>query len=497
MHILGLDIGTSGVKAALFDSTFRLVARSYRDYPLIDVGQDQFDLDANLVWEKSREAIGEVHGRTGKNIDAVAVSALGDVVIGLDEKGNPVRPSILDFDPRGREEIEDFIEGIGVERFFSITGMPPIHINSLAKMLWMRNHEPQHYARTAQWATYEDFILRRLGVKPTVSHSMAARTMLFDSIKKAWSHELLGAAGIDRDTLPETAPSGVVIGTLGSRESEELGFSRDAVACSGGHDVVCAAIGAGMDEHDPHTALDIVGTMECLIVIMQKAGINEEMLKRLYPCYPGYREYISLSVNLTSGSIVKWYRDAISIPSAGNDGSAGFDELLQEVDENNPGDLVLVPHFAGTCNPVLNPDARGFVYGLSLHSSRQDLIQGIIEGLCLELKLHIEGFRDAGIDIKKLITVGGGSQSSKWLQLKANVTGLEIVASDAHEASSMGAAGLCGSALGILESPFHIGQVMGVSEKRYTPLSAATKRFNEKYGRYRELASRLHSVESP
>ena len=497
MHILGLDIGTSGVKAALFDNTFKLVARSYRDYPLIDVGQDQFDLDANLVWEKSREAIGEVHGRTGKNIDAVAVSALGDVVIGLDEKGNPVRPSILDFDPRGREEIEDFIKGIGVERFFRITGMPPIHINSLAKMLWIREHEPQHYARTAQWATYEDFILRRLGAKPTISHSMAARTMLFDSMKKNWSAELLGAAGIDGDALPETAPSGVVIGTLESGESEELGFSRNAVACSGGHDVVCAAIGAGLDEHDPHTALDIVGTMECVIVIMQKAGINEEMLKRLYPCYPGYRKYISLSVNLTSGSIVKWYRDEISSPSAGNEGDVGFEELLQHIDENNPGDLVLVPHFAGICNPVFNPDARGLVYGLSLHSGRQDLIQAIIEGLCFELKLQIEGFSDAGIDIKKLITVGGGSQSSKWLQLKANVTGLEVVASDAHEASSMGSAGLCGSALGILESPFQIGQAMGVSEKRYTPLSAATKRFNEKYRRYRGLALRLHGVELP
>lgn len=496
MHILGLDIGTSGVKAALFDKTWKLVGRSYREYPLISVGKDSFDLDAEVVWEKTREAILSITHSTGQAIDAVAVSALGDVIIALDEEGNTVRPSILDFDPRGREEIQDFIDDIGVERFFKITGMPPIHINSLAKILWIKKHEPLHYRRVVRWASYEDFILRKLGVKPTVSYSMAARTMLFDSRHKSWSEEILEAADLNRASLPEAVPSGVVIDTLGSRAAEELGFSRDAVACSGGHDMLCAAIGAGLDEGDPHTALNIVGTMEGVIVLLQRPGTSGEMLKRLYPCYPGYREFISLSLNLTSGSIVKWYRDEISNLSAGNGEEIGFDELLRDVDEKKPGDLIVIPHFAGTCNPKHDPDARGFVYGLSLHSNMQDLIQGIIEGLCYELKVHIQGFKDAGISIERLKTVGGGSQSSKWLQLKANITGLEIISSDAHEASSMGAAGLCGSALGILDSPFAISHAMGVKEKRYTPLPGATERFNEKFAQYQGLIGRLHSVES-
>jgi xylulokinase len=425
MHILGLDIGTSGVKAILFDETWKAIGQSYREYHLISAGEDRFDLDAETVWKKTREAIIEIADSTGQAIDAVAVSALGDVIISLDERGNTVRPSILDFDPRGKEEIQGFIEDFGAERFYKITGMPPIHINSLAKILWIKKHEPHNYRRVRSWATYEDYVLRKLGVRPTISYSMAARTMLFDSTHKTWSQEVLTAAGLEEGSFPKAVPSGMVIDTLRRDVSRELGFSRDAVACSGGHDMVCAAIGAGLDEGDPHTALNIVGTMEGVIVLLQKPKVNREMLKRLYPCYPGYREYISLSVNLTSGSVVKWYRDVISYKTMGNGEEKSFEELLQSIDEKEPGNLFLIPHFSGTCNPVFDPGARGFFYGLSLHTTMQDLIQGIIEGLCYELKMHIQGFNDAGISIEGLKTVGGGSQSSKWLQLKANITGLD------------------------------------------------------------------------
>jgi sugar (pentulose or hexulose) kinase len=170
-------------------------------------------------------------------------------------------------------------------------------------------------------------------------------------------------------------------------------------------------------------------------------------------------------------------------------------ELLRVIDETKPGDLFLIPHFSGICNPVFNPDARGFLYGLSLHTTVQDLIQGIIEGLCYELKVYIQGFNDAGISIKGLKTVGGGSQSDTWLQLKANITGLEIIGSDAHEASAMGAAALCGAALGIIDNPYRVHSFMGVKEKRYTPSPQAVERFEEKFVRYQELSNALHGVD--
>ncbi len=260
--------------------------------------------------------------------------------------------------------------------------------------------------------------------------------------------------------------------------------------------MVCAAIGAGLNDSDPQTALNIVGTMEGIIVLMKEPNTSGEMLQKLYPCYPGYREYISLSLNLTSGSILKWYRDLLSNFSMHEYKTTGYVELLQGLDDKTPGSLLFIPHFSGTCNPFFNPDARGLLYGLSLDTTMHDLTQGIIEGLCYELKMHLQGFEDAGIPIRRLKTVGGGAQSSKWLQLKANVTGLEIVNMDITEASAIGAAALCGTAVGVVDNPYEVIDRRGTREIRYTPSTEATKRFGERFLRYQALSKNIELFEA-
>ena len=173
-----------------------------------------------------------------------------------------------------------------------------------------------------------------------------------------------------------------------------------------------------------------------------------------------------------------------------------YRELLRDVDSGKPGDLLLVPHFSGVCNPVFNPDARGFLYGLTLNTAPRDLAQGILEGLCYDLKSHVQGFRDAGIPLERLKTVGGGSQSDAWLQLKANITGLEMVRSDIHDASALGAAALCGKAVGIIDDPYKASGMMGLTESRFSPQPGTSGRFEEKFLRYLSLRERIGAFES-
>ena len=250
-RMLGLDVGTSGCKAIVFDSRWNIVARSHRRYDLIRAGENGYELEAETVWAKLREAIAEAQARAGGKTDAVAVSALGDVIIPLDASGTPVRPCILDFDPRGKDEIHDFVEGFGEAKLYETTGMPPIHINSLAKILWIRKNEPRTYRRVRRWATFEDYILQKLGARTAASYSMAARTMLFDIHRKTWSPDILAAAGLHERDLPQPVPSGEVIANLDGGTAGELGFSTGAAVCSGGHDMVCAAVGAGLDVERP------------------------------------------------------------------------------------------------------------------------------------------------------------------------------------------------------------------------------------------------------
>ena len=493
-RLLGLDVGTSGCKAMVFDRDWHVAASSHRRYDLTRVGENGYELDAEAVWACVREAVAEAHGRAGGKLDAVAVSAIGDVIIPLDGSGTPVRPCILDFDPRGKDEIRDFVAGFGETRLFEITGMPPIHINSLAKILWFRKNEPRTFRQVRRWATFEDYILQKLGAKPAASYSMAARTMLFDVRRKAWSAEVLSAAGLAEGDLPPAVPSGEVVSTLGGTAAEELGFSVGAAACSGGHDMVCAAVGAGLDPDDRGLGLDIMGTMEAVIVLMREPNLGRTMLEHLYPCYPAWNEYLSLSLSLASGSVLDWYRDLFPGLLGAGDGDI-YSKLLNGVDSGTPGDLLFMPYFAGVCNPVFNPDARGFLYGLSLHTDRRDLAQAILEGLCYDLKSHVEGFRCAGIPIQKLRIVGGGSSSDTWLQLKANITGLELARSEIHEASAMGAAALCGKAAGIIDNPYKAAGRMGLKETRFVPEPAAVRRFGERFQEYRALNERIGAFE--
>ena len=496
MRMLGLDVGTSGCKAIVFDSNWNIIASSHRRYGLIRAGENGYELEAETVWAKLREAIAEAHAKAGGKTDAVAVSALGDVIIPLDESGTPVRPCILDFDPRGKDEIHDFVEEFGEKKLYETTGMPPIHINSLAKILWIRKNEPHTYRQVRRWATFEDYILQKVGARTAVSYSMAARTMLFDIHRKTWSPDILAAAGLREGQLPQPVPSGEVVGNLGDGAAKELGFSAGAAVCSGGHDMVCAAVGAGLDVNDRRTALNIMGTMEAVVVLTKKPILEKVARSNLYPCYPAWNEYISLSLNLTSGSVLDWYRNLFPGLGGTGDGGDAYGELLKDIDSRNPGELLLVPHFSGVCNPVFNPDARGFLYGLSLNTAQRDVAQGILEGLCYDLKSHIRGFLDAGVPIEKLKIVGGGSHSDAWLQLKANITGLEITRSDIYEASAMGAAALCGKAVGLIDNPYEASGLMGLKEARFVPDAGAAQRFEEKFLKYLSLRERVGVFET-
>jgi xylulokinase len=221
------------------------------------------------------------------------------------------------------------------------------------------------------------------------------------------------------------------------------------------------------------------------------------MLRHLYPCYPAWNEYLSLSLNLTSGSVLEWYRNLFfsDLRGAREDGNV-YGELLKGIDSARPGELLLVPHFLGVCNPVFNPDAKGFLYGLTLNTSTRDLAQGILEGLCYDLKSHIHGFREAGIPIERLKVVGGGARSDAWLQLKANITGLEMARSDIHEASAMGAAALCGKAIGLIDDPYKVSGLMGLKETRFFPEPEAARRFEGRFSEYLSLRERIGAFEA-
>lgn len=491
-------MGTSGCKAVVFDEKFNIVCDAYREYALSFPGEGLLELDPELVWGNIKQVITEANEKTDEPIKALAISAIGDVILPLYKDGTPVRDSIIDFDPRGREQIHKFVHNFGENRFFKITGMPPLFIGSLAKILWIKEHEPDVYSKVKRWGTYEDFIVQKLGLPPTVSYSEAARTMLFDIRDKKWASKVLEFIPMDEAILPKAVPSGQIIGKVDDTLAKELGFPESPEVVSGGHDMVCAAIGAGLDEREPETAVNIAGTIEGIVVAMKEANTGSTMLDNLFSCYPGYDGYVTFSVNLTAGCVMRWYRDVIAkdtVEQCIANGENIFVKLLENLDTKKPGSLIFLPHFSGSGNPHFDPNAKGSIYGFTLDTMRDDLVQAMIEGLCYELRLHSDAFKKAGIDLKAVRSVGGGARIDDQLQLKANITGLNVIKGNVSESSALGAAAFAGVAIGIIKHPSEAFATVTHKEKEFVPEKRAGIKFEEAYERYALLFKTIHEFE--
>lgn len=493
MWYMGVDMGTSGCKAVVFDHAFAIHYSAYQEYDLAFSGGGNLELDPLLVWRHIKAAIKEANSNSPQPVEALAVSAIGDVIIPLGGNGEAVRPSIIDFDPRGEDEITAFAEAFDKKAFFEITGMPPLFIGSLAKILWLQKHEPENCAKVARFATYEDYLVEKLGLPPAVSYSEAARTMLFDIRKKDWSNEILTAARVDRRQLARPVLSGTPLGYLPDTIARELGFIKPVLVGAGGHDIVCAAMGAGLDENKTERAVNVSGTTDCIIAALREPNTSEEMLINNFPCYPAYKGYITFSVQLTAGNVVKWYRNILAKDEYAlctQNGINFFEYMRRQLNPEACGNLVFIPHFSGSGNPSFNPADKGALYGLTLDTTREDILHALLEGLCFECRLHTEALRKAGIPIQSFIAVGGGNENNKQLQLKANILGRDIIKTTGTEASALGAALFAALAAGEISDPTEpfAGQ-KAVGETIHCNIEAAETFMKgyERYCRYRQL----------
>ncbi len=498
MRFMGVDMGTSGCKAVIFKDSWEIVCQAYREYPSIFPGEGLMELDAELVWTSIRDVIREANEKTDEPVTALAISAIGDVIIPVGTDGGSIRNAIIDFDPRGEEEIKEFVDAYGIEHFYQTNGMPPLFIGSLAKILWLKKHEPEIFAGTKRWATFEDFIMQKLGLPPIADYSEVSRTMLFDIRKRTWSEELVKAAGLRMDQLPIAAESGTAAGTLPEEMRRELGFTQSVLAAVGGHDMVCAAVGAGLDEQEPKTAVDIAGTIEGVVAVLPECNTSMELCRQAFPCYVGYRDYVTFSVNLTAGCITRWYRDMV-VPDeyqrCREEGINFYEHMQRTMSVNEPGSVYLLPHFSGSGNPFFDAGAKGTLYGLTTDTTREDIGRALVEGLAYEVRMQLEALEKAGIIIDTLRAVGGGASIDRQLQLKANITGKKILKCGVTEGSAMGAAVYAAIAVGALDHPGGIKKYTDEKEKVFLPDLESRKKFDKAYEMYKKLAYAIHRIE--
>lgn len=497
MSLLGLDIGTTGCKAVVFNLDGKFLASAYREYPLIFPKPGWIELDSNLVWKRTKEVIHEVARKTRRDpIRALAVSAQGEAFTPIDKSGRPLYNSIVTFDSRADSYVAWWNNRLGKKRVFNITGVPVSGITTLNKILWLKENNREIFDQTWKFLCYEDLAFFKLGLLPTIDYSLAARTMAFNLSQKVWSETLLRITGVDRALLPEAKPSGTVVGEIPERVALKLGLPKKVLAVTGGHDQPCGALGSGVIK--PGVAMYATGTVECIAPAFDEIVLNETMFRNNLCCYPHTMKdmYISIVFNFTGGSLLRWFRDVFGQEEFQVARKTRRDvyDILAAKATKTPTNLLLLPHFTMTGTPYFDAKSKGVILGLTLSTTKGDIIKAILEGVTYEMKLNVELLEKSGIAIHEFRAIGGGAKSDIWMQLKADILGKPVVKLKVSEAACLGAALLAGVATGEYSSMKEAVQQTVRTEKTFRPKKMHREQYEERFALYRHIYPLLRKV---
>ncbi|MCS7263582.1 MAG: FGGY family carbohydrate kinase [Armatimonadetes bacterium] len=494
MSLMGIDTGTTGVKAVIFNEEGKILAQSYREYPLIYPGPAGWvELDAQQIWEATKEAISEAVTMAGKSdpVEAIAVSSMSETVVPVDKDGRTLMNAIANLDTRPIKQSKRLEEILGQWRVFSLTGHPIHPMYTVPKLMWLRDERPEIFAKVWKFLCIQDFVSFRLSSKDTaIDWSMASRTLGFDVIQKRWCQEVLEAAGLSEKMLPPTLPSGEPIGTVDIKFAEETGLSPKTVIATGGHDQPCGCLGSGVVKGG--VAMDAIGTVDCITVAMSEPVLNEAMLQNNFCCYPHVAEdlYVTVTWSWTGGILLRWYRDNFASEEKSVAQRIGTDvyDLIVAQASKEPTNLFVLPHFTPTTGtPWMDTQSKGVIAGLTISTTRGEFVRALLEGINYEMRLNLELLREAGVVVKEIRAIGGGAKSRFWLQLKASMFGVPVVSLNVSEAACFGAAIAAGKAIGKWKSMREASENLVKVREVFEPDSKETELYNERFAIYRNL----------
>lgn len=479
MNIGGIDIGTSGVKCAVYNEKGACVGFSRKAYSYAENIQG-YCLDPNQVWESTKHVLREAAQQCEGEIDGIAVSSIGEACVLVDNRDRVLAPSILYNDKRGMDESEKFIARFGQEAIYARCGIASNGTYSAEKLRWISDHE-MYLEKVDKIFLFEDFMIYCLTGQRRISYSLASRTMAFDITKKKWIQEYLDFAGFYTGKMSEPVNSGTESGILKKSLSEELGIKRKMKVFTGGHDHLCCTLGAGMISGD--VGVNISGSGDTVSFLLRSPFSDKAMCAGGYSCspYAGENLYTTYGLCAMSGTLIRWYQKLF-----GMNQKNFYAEMEKEL-LNEKTNLIVLPGFTTMGTPDFRLDSTGVIDGLTLKTTGQEIYLGILEGIALHLKMNLELLKYHKIESKKMHVVGGGSKSNIWNQIKADIWRKEVIQVENGEAGTAGCAMLAGIGMGIFKNFEEAALVFVKPRTIYFPNQRRQGEYQEKYQRFLEL----------
>jgi xylulokinase len=488
--ILAHDLGTSGDKASLHDASGRLIASHGEPYRTSFGPGGHAEQEPADWWTAFCTATRALLAGTGTDPAEVACVAMSGQMMGVvlvDARDEAIRPALIWADTRARQEAEELARRVGAARGYELLGHPIDPTYCLAKLVWLRDHEPEAWSRAAGFLVAKDYLTLRLTGRRAIDPSDAAGTNAWDQVAGRWSEEMLAAAGIEASIFPEVVPSATIAGGLRAEAARASGLSTGTPVVVGGGDGSCAALGGGLVPGTAAANATLGSSAWISIVADQPLRDPQRRVVTFDHVIPGH--FVPLGAMQAAGTALEWVAATV-----GADDRAALAALVEAAGgaEAASEGLFFLPYLLGERAPLWDPNVRGTYVGLARHHRPEHLARACLEGVAFNLYGTLLALTEIGGPIDVIDAIGGGARSDTWLRIMADTWGVPVRRrSIVDEANSLGAAVVGGIAVGLIEdwstaaSLSTIEAVFEPDPVRHERAVAEHERFCDVYARLR------------
>jgi xylulokinase len=443
---LGIDIGTSGTKTIAIDEAGKILAEATAEYPLFNPKPLWSEQDPDDWWNATVKTVRAVVKKARlkpAEVKAIGLSGQMHGSVFLDRKNRVIRRAILWNDQRTGAECEEIERRAGGRKnLIKMVANPALTGFTAPKILWLRNHEPKNFERTAKILLPKDEIRRRLTGEFATEVSDASGMLLLDVAKRNWSTQLLSKLELDLDLFAKCYESEQVTGKLTKAVAAELGLSTDCIVVGGAGDCAAGAVGNGIVSRGVLSTS--IGTSGVMFVHSDTVQVDPQGRLHTF-CHAVHGKWHLMGVTLSAGGSLQWFRNRLcemEVALAKKRKVDPYEILSDKAAEVPPGSegLFFLPYLSGERTPHADPDARGCFVGLTLSHDRRHLVRAVMEGVTYSLRDSLEIIRELGVPVNQIRASGGGSRSPFWRQMQADVFNQKVSTINAEEGAAYGVA---------------------------------------------------------
>lgn len=499
-YILGVDIGTTAIKAAVIGEDGVIYGTKTSEYPLTTFSTGEVEADLQLYIDAFTQSVKgaiSVAKVDKKDLKCVGFSSTAETCVFLDADNKPLCKVIAWMDTRATAEAEYLSKHFDKRDIINKVGFDGIYaIHPVSKILAVKNKTPEVFEKTRMFAQIKDYFIYRLTGKYYTDHSTASDHGFFDITNRCYWKEMLEFTGIKEEYLPKLVAPGTELGTIQARAAKEFGLDPETKINVGAFDQGCGAIGAG--NMKPGIASESTGS--ALVTVATIDALNPESEGNVPTLCSGIPGKYMYQPYCTGSIIMKWYRDAFCEVEKELEEKTGvnaytmMDEMVKATPAGADG-LIMLPYFQGSGIPELNEKATGVYYGIHAGHTRGHFIRAIMEGLAIALKRMLECEEELGATMTEIRSLGGGSKSKAWCQIKADILGMPVkVINNSESTPCMGCAILAGVANGIWDSIEEAADKFVTIKETYYPNPDNAQVYAKTYEKYVEITKVLNST---